>query len=158
MRVDFQVLYCVMNVFTVPYTTMQMKYLPYQNMLMTQGYNITRLELISAECCSRKIQMPCTVSYAALHCGGKLPHHRGWSINVQSTKTDNVLCSYKICPLILQLFWYWVWHTEVFSVRERHPQSSVQQNQKCKDLLSLSGHNILKLKIFINKPLSLERK
>lgn len=30
------------------------------------------LELISAEHCSRKAQMPCTVKYATLHCGGKL--------------------------------------------------------------------------------------
>lgn len=30
------------------------------------------LGLISAECCSRKAEMPCTVKYASLHCRGKL--------------------------------------------------------------------------------------
>lgn len=30
------------------------------------------LELISAEHCSRKAEMPCTLKYATLHCRGKL--------------------------------------------------------------------------------------
>jgi len=150
----------MLNVFITPCIIMQIKYLPHPNLLMAQGYNITYLELISAESCSRKIQMPCRVSYATPRCGGRLPEYRGWSINVQSTKTDNVLCSYKICPRFLQLFFYWFCHTEIrtVSVRERHPQNFGQQKCKCKGLLFLSGHSILKSKIFTSKSLSPECK
>lgn len=35
MWVDFQALHCVPNVFLIPYITMQIKYLPCQNLLMT---------------------------------------------------------------------------------------------------------------------------